>query len=99
MANMRVALRIDRGVQMYLVVIDQMLLNYAEIFKARTTERFESIVQELVMDHVAYGKEPPDEVFTAVVNIADDMMAGRDVTIRSGDYISLMTYARENKML
>lgn len=96
MANMRIAMKmIDPGVVMYLVIIEKMIERYAGVMKVRPSEKFFSMVHEVVMNHVIDKEEPPEQIRTAVLNVADDMMAGRDVTLRAGDYIALMDYARE----
>ena len=56
------------------------------------------MVHGLVIEYTNTGKVP-EAVAGAVMNIADDMLAGRDVVIRAGDYIALMTHAREQKLL
>ncbi|MDY6857445.1 MAG: hypothetical protein SWO11_22620 [Thermodesulfobacteriota bacterium] len=80
---------------MYLVIIEKMIERYAGVMKVRPSEKFFSMVHEVVMNHVIDKEEPPEQIRTAVLNVADDMMAGRDVTLRAGDYIALMDYARE----
>ncbi len=84
---------------MYLIVIDKMIMRYRDVMKARPTEKFFNMVHEQVMNHVIDGEEPPMQIHSAIMNIADDMMSGRDVTMRAGDYIALMNYAREKKIL
>jgi uncharacterized protein (UPF0147 family) len=99
MANMRINVKRVPSEVMYLIVIDQMLKKYKDLVLERPTDKFDQMVREVVMNHVIDGKEPPKQIRTAVMNVADDMMAGRDVTLRAGDYITLMEYARENKLL
>ena len=99
MAHTYVRLKYDPGVYMYLIVIDRMLAKHRDVMKIRPTEKFLDIVHKQVMNHVIDGEEPPMEIQTAIMNIADDMMAGREVALRAGDYIALMNFARENKML
>jgi hypothetical protein len=41
------------------------------------------------------GKMPPDEIATTVMNMADDLMAGRKMTIRAGDYIAVQKYLKK----
>lgn len=84
---------------MYLVIIDRMLEHYRDVLLARPTEKFQAMVQSEVMKYVIDGKEPAAEIQTAVMNIADDMMAGREVNLRAGDYIALMNHARAGKMI
>lgn len=99
MSNMSIRLRFDPQIYMYLIAIDQMLMKYRDIIKVRPTEKFFDMVHKQVMTHVIDGKVPPMQIQSAIMNIADDMLAGRDVTLRAGDYISLMNFAREKKML
>ncbi len=99
MANMNIRFIFDPSVIMYLIVIDKMLMKYRDMIKVRPTEKFFNMVHEQVMNHVIDGEEPPTQIHSAIMNIADDMMSRRDVTLRAGDYIALMNYAREKKML
>ena len=99
MANMNIRFIFDPSVIMYLIVIDKMLMKYRDMMKVRPTEKFFNMVHEQVMNHVIDGEEPPMQIHSAIMNIADDMMSRRDVTLRAGDYIALMNYAREKKIL
>jgi hypothetical protein len=40
---------------------------------------------------------PPTEIAPAIINLVDDYKAGRDMTLRTGDYISLQNYLRKAK--
>jgi hypothetical protein len=82
---------------MYLIIIDKALMKYRKYLKVRPTEKFFDMVHGLVMDYVTDGKEPPMQIRSAIMNIADDMMGGREVSLRAGDYIALMDYTRGKK--
>jgi hypothetical protein len=97
MGSIKVIAKFDPGVIMYLIVIDKALMKYREFLKVRPTEKFFDTVHGLVMDYVSAGKEPPMQIRSTVMNIADDMMGGREVTLRAGDYIALMEYSRGKK--
>ena len=99
MANMRVKLTRVPTEVLYLVIVDQMLKKYRDLIIERPNEKFENMVRKEVMTHIIDGTAPPKQIRTAVLNAADDMMAGRDVALRAGDYIALMDYAREKKLL
>jgi hypothetical protein len=96
---MKVRLKFDPGVVMYLVIIDQMIAKHRDVLLTRPNEKFQELVHREVMNHVVDGQNPPEQIRTAILNVADDMMAGREVILRSGDYIDLMNYARERKVL
>jgi len=96
----KVVFRLDPSGVMYLIIITDMLIKeYAGLLRQRPTEKFFNMVHSLVMDYAVEGKAPPAAVAGAVLNLVDDMMAGRDVSIRAGDYIALMNYAKAQKML
>ena len=99
MAQINVNLKYDPSIRMYLIVKDFLFKKYGELFKARVTERFTEMVHAEVMKYAVDGVEPPASIQSAIMNIADDMMSNRDAVIRAGDYISLMSYAKENRLL
>ena len=84
----------DPGTVMYLIINDRLVKDYAGILKLRPTEKFYDMVHELVMDYILEGKVPSAEISSAVMNVADDVMAGRDAVMRAGDYIALMNFAK-----
>jgi hypothetical protein len=84
---------------MYLVIVDKLAKDRAELFKVRPTEKFFDMVHEQVMAHALEGKAPPAQIASAVMNISDDVMAGREPVIRAGDYMALMEFARSKKIV
>ena len=41
------------------------------------------------------GKAPPAAIQSAVMNIADDYVAGKDIAVKAGDYIALQNQFRK----
>lgn len=97
MQYFKIPIKFDPSVVMYLVIIDKAIRDYTDMIKVRPSEKFFEMIGELVTAYVINSKEPPPQIATAIMNIADDMMSCRDVTIRAGDYISLMQYARQER--
>lgn len=96
---LRIPFKWDPTIVMYLVIVDWLRKDKIELVKMRPTERFFDMLREEVTAHVLEGREPPAAIASAVMNISDDVMSGRDVVIRAGDYITLMDFARKQKML
>lgn len=48
-----------------------------------------------VNDYLNKGTMPPAEISATVMNLADDVMAGRRMTIRAGDYIAAQNYLKK----
>ncbi|MCF8383827.1 MAG: hypothetical protein K9G39_09625 [Chlorobium sp.] len=99
MNSIRLHLKFDPSVVMYLVIVDKLLQRQSDLLKVKPSEKFFDMVREQVISHLIDGKEPPEQIAGPILNIADDMLAGREVVMRSGDYITLMNYAKSKKML
>lgn len=67
---------------------------FADIAKVRPDERFNKFVTEQVRAYVEKGELPHKDIAPAVLNLADDFLAGREMTMRAGDYIALQTHLR-----
>ena len=86
----------DPTVVMYLTPVpwaERFKKEWGDLLKVKD-ERFQHFVQQSVLDFVA-GEVIPEAIKTAVCNVADDVMAGREPVLRAGDYIALMGYAKE----
>ena len=97
--RIKIPMKWDPTIVMYLVIPDWLIKEKIELLKVRATEKFFDMVREEVMAHVFEGKEPPAAIAGPIMNIADDVMSGREVTLRAGDYITLMDFARQKRMV
>lgn len=65
-----------------------------DLVKAKPGARFSGMVEKYVESYIRYGELPPAEIVSPILNIADDVIAGREVTLKAGDYIALQTHFR-----
>jgi hypothetical protein len=65
-----------------------------KVIQAKPEERFYKVVADHVQAYVEEGVMPPEEIATAILNVADDYMAGRPMNLRAGDYIAIQNYVR-----
>ncbi len=80
----------------YLIVLEwQRRLIDEKAFAAVTSEKFNQFLNEQVCAYVLEKKAPPKEIAPAIMNLADDILSGREPTLRTGDYIQLQKYMRE----
>ena len=56
--------------------------------------RFEQEVSAHIAAVIEEEKMPPAEIAPAILNLANDLMSGREMLIRTGDYIALQRYFR-----
>jgi hypothetical protein len=88
---------LDRRIWVYYLVIrDAVVPVWEEQFEARPDEAFFERLGSFVAAYVNDGKRPPEEIAPAVMNVADDYISGRDLTLRAGDYIALQSYMRQH---
>jgi len=94
----KVPIKFDPTVVMYLVIVDRLAVRKPDLLKFKPEEKFFDVIRDHVMAYAMEGVEPPEQIAAAVMNIADDMMSGRETVIRAGDYITLMEFARKRGM-
>ncbi len=75
-------------------ILDESLAQYANV---EPDEHFYAILNEHFQGYVNEGRAPPAEIATAILNLADDFYAGRQMTVRSGDFIAVHNFARKAK--
>ena len=78
---------------MYLVIIDK-----ADIFEhinVNFGKEFEDVTFRYVDAYIEKGEMPPADIAPAILNMADDHLAGRQVSIRAGDYIAIQNHLRK----
>jgi hypothetical protein len=56
--------------------------------------RFIKMVNSHVNAFVENGTMPPAEIAAPILNMVEDIMAGREPTMRAGDYVALQNYMR-----
>ena len=70
-----------------------------DVIKAPIDERFYAVAARYMNAFLEKGEMPPLDIAPAIFNMLDDYAAGRQVAIRTGDYIALQTHVRANKDL
>jgi hypothetical protein len=86
---------LDRRIWVYyLVIVDKVAQKFGDVLQARPDEHFFELLSKNVEAYLKEGKMPPKEIESAVLNAADDYLAGRDISLRAGDYIAVQNYAR-----
>jgi len=77
---------------MYLVIGPEGLDKFKDVIHIGITEQMMEVVNKHVTAYVRNGELPPANIASSILNIADDMLAGRAPTIRTGDYIALQQH-------
>jgi hypothetical protein len=74
----------------YLVLVNWHAREFENLLKRPADAGFTDFIEKHVQAYLD-GTAPPEAIQTAVLNIADDVAAGREVTVKAGDYIALHT--------
>ena len=74
----------------YLVLVNWHAEKLQDIISAPADAKFTKFVDNHVQAYLK-GTMPPKSIQTAVMNLADDVAAGRNTTLRAGDYIAFQT--------
>lgn len=73
------------------------LLNTVARVSHGEDKQFNNVIQAHVSAYMEKGTMPPAAIVGPILNIAEDIAAGRQVTLRAGDYIALHNFARSQK--
>ncbi len=58
---------------------------------------FARFVEGHLTAYVEKGTMPPSAIAAPILNLAEDLAAGRELRMRAGDYIALQTFRKEQK--
>lgn len=80
----------------YLVLVNWHAKQLGDLIEWIPDATFNEFIENQVQRYLK-GSELPKAIQSAIMNIADDYMAGREVTLKAGDYIALQNHFRCSK--
>ena len=80
----------------YLVLVNWHAEKLGNVIEKIPDAAFNKFLETQVKTYLG-GKQPPAAIQSAVMNIADDYLAGREFTVKAGDYIALQNNFRSAK--
>lgn len=80
----------------YLVLVNWHAEQQGRNIQRKPDAAFRKFVETQVRAHLG-GKKVAPSIETAVVNLADDYLSGRESTLRAGDYIALQNAFRADR--
>jgi len=85
---------LERWILVAYLIINWRVKELAERIRIRPERDFYEVVAEYVRAYVEKGVMPPEDIAPAILNLADDYMAGRTMNLRAGDYIAIQNHLR-----
>ncbi len=78
----------------YKTIPDWHVRVFEDVIVSNLGEEFAKVTAEHVNAYIFEKKEPPAEIAGPIMNIADDVLNGREPILRTGDYIALQNYTK-----
>jgi hypothetical protein len=69
---------------------------WKDVINMKMDDHFNEVVTGYIKDCFADKKLPAD-IETTIYNLSNDLMNGRELTIRTGDYIALQNHIKQKK--
>ena len=88
---------LERWILVAYLIINWNVKELAERIRIGPDKRFYAVVTKHLRAYVEEGVMPPEDIAPAILNIADDYMAGRAMNLRAGDYITIQNNIRKGR--
>ena len=85
---------LERWILVAYLIINWRLEHLREYLEVRPSREFYAVTAKYLNAYVNHDEMPPDDVAPAILNMADDFLAGRDLNMRAGDYIAIQNHLR-----
>ena len=76
---------LERWILVAYLIINWRVKDLAERVQIAPDKRFYAVVAKYMRGYLKDGQMPPDDVAPAILNIADDYMAGATLNLRPGN--------------
>ncbi len=70
---------------------------WAKGARVKPDKRFYRTFAKHMTAYLRHGTTPPADIAATIMNLADDYMAGKQMTLRAGDYIALQNHVRNQR--
>ncbi len=88
---------IPRWIRVAYLILSIKTQNIFKEMDVRTGDQFNKVVAKHLQAYIDEGKIPPADIATAILNLADDYMAGKVMNLRAGDYIAIQNHIRASR--
>jgi hypothetical protein len=85
---------IPRLLKVAYLIVNERSERYFQDFEVRTGKRFDAVVAGHLNAYLEKGTIPPEAISAPILNLADEYLAGKSMTLRAGDYVALQNYIR-----
>lgn len=68
-----------------------------EFVDSLVSKEFGEFLTKHVHDYVYENVEPHAEIAPVIMNLADDYLSGREIVLKSGDYLQLQNHLRKSR--
>ena len=90
---------LKRWIQVAYLVLNGPVVAITDVMQIKPDSAFFNVIAEHMTAYLKKEQMPPAEIESAILNLADDHMSGRPMTLRAGDYIAIQTFMRKSKTM
>ena len=84
----------ERWILVAYLIVNWRMKNLRNSAQVRPDKVFFGVVAKHLASYIQHGKMPPEDIAAPILNLADDYMSGRKMTLRAGDYIAIQNHIR-----
>lgn len=88
---------LERWIIVAYLIINWRMKDLAKRIQIKPDIEFFKVVSEHLTAYVKNDIMPPEDIAPAIMNLADDHMAGRKMNLRAGDYIAIQNHLRKGR--
>jgi len=88
---------LERWILVAYLIINWDMKKLGDMVKAKPQKDFFEVVAQHMTAYLKDGTMPPADIAPAILNLADDHLAGRPISLRAGDYIAIQNHIRQSR--
>lgn len=79
------------------LIINWRIKDLVERIQVEPDANFYKVAAKHLYEYAYNDTMPPEEIAPTIMNLAEDLLSGKPVNFRAGDYIALQNYVRQGK--
>lgn len=87
---------IERWIKVAYLIINWRVKGLSDRILVSPERSFYDLTSKYLRAYIDDGEMPPEDIAPAILNMADDYIAGREMNLRAGDYIAIQNHMRNS---
>jgi hypothetical protein len=87
---------LDRWILVAYLILNERMQDLVDKYRFKPGKEFYNTVAQYLGAYIVKKTMPPKEIASAILNLADDFLGNRPMTLRAGDYIDIQNFIKAN---